>query len=62
MELGKDNPHTQSREVSIETTEFTDDYHFKLVRKIADGGMGSVYEAVLYGSEGFEKQIKYYEG
>ncbi|HEY3225899.1 MAG TPA: serine/threonine-protein kinase [Planctomycetota bacterium] len=41
----------------METTEFTDDYHFKLVRKIADGGMGSVYEAILYGSEGFEKQI-----
>ena len=35
--------------------EFKDTYQFRLVRKIADGGMGSIYEAVLFGSEGFEK-------
>lgn len=37
--------------------EFHDAYQFRLVRKIADGGMGSVYEAVLFGSEGFEKTL-----
>ncbi|MBI5368532.1 MAG: serine/threonine protein kinase [Planctomycetes bacterium] len=28
-----------------------------MVRKIADGGMGSVYEGVQYGAEGFEKVV-----
>lgn len=37
--------------------EFHDDFHFVLRRKIADGGMGSVYEASLFGSEGFEKVV-----
>ncbi len=37
--------------------EFQDDLHFALRRKIADGGMGAVYEATLFGSEGFEKII-----
>ena len=37
--------------------EFSDDFHFILRRKIADGGMGSVYEASLTGSEGFEKVV-----
>ncbi len=30
---------------------------FRLVRKIADGGMGSVYEGKQFGVEGFEKQV-----
>ncbi len=30
---------------------------YTLNRKIADGGMGSVYEAVQYGAEGFEKRV-----
>lgn len=30
---------------------------FTLTRKIADGGMGSVYEAVLHGPEGFRKVV-----
>ena len=30
---------------------------FRLIRKMADGGMGSVYEAVQYGTEGFEKKV-----
>ncbi len=37
--------------------EFKDTYQFRLARKIADGGMGSIYEAVLFGSEGFEKTL-----
>ncbi len=41
----------------MEVLEFTDSLHFRLGRKIADGGMGSVYEATLFGSEGFEKTV-----
>ncbi len=37
--------------------EFHDAYHFRLNRKIADGGMGSIYEATLFGAEGFDKQV-----
>lgn len=32
-------------------------YHYKMVREIARGGMGAVYEAQLYGSEGFRKKV-----
>ncbi|MDQ7779492.1 MAG: serine/threonine-protein kinase [Planctomycetota bacterium] len=35
--------------------DLTDTTRFKLARKIADGGMGSVYEAIQYGADGFEK-------
>ena len=42
---------------NIQPSEFKDTYQFRLVRKIADGGMGSIYEAVLSGSEGFEKTL-----
>jgi serine/threonine-protein kinase len=38
-------------------TEFSDTYHFRLVRKLADGGMGSVHEAVLSGANGFKKTV-----
>lgn len=37
--------------------EFKDTYQFRFTRKIADGGMGSIYEAHLFGSEGFEKVL-----
>ncbi len=37
--------------------EFHDTYHFRLNRKLADGGMGSIYEATLFGAEGFDKQL-----
>ncbi|MDO8526354.1 MAG: serine/threonine-protein kinase [Deltaproteobacteria bacterium] len=37
--------------------EFEDQYHFKFVRLIAEGGMGNIYEAILYGAEGFEKRV-----
>jgi len=30
---------------------------YTLNRKIADGGMGSIYEAVQFGAEGFEKRV-----
>jgi len=56
-EPGDNRPTNEPGRYAIEHTDFTDDYHFKFVRKIADGGMGSVYEAMLQGVEGFEKQI-----
>jgi serine/threonine-protein kinase len=37
--------------------EILDSSRYHLIRKIADGGMGSVYEAVLYGPEGFRKIV-----
>jgi serine/threonine-protein kinase len=37
--------------------DFNDNFHFILRRKIADGGMGSVYEASLMGAESFEKVV-----
>ena len=41
----------------IQPYEFKDTYQFRFTRKIADGGMGSIYEAHLFGSEGFEKTV-----
>lgn len=40
-----------------EKREFQDTYHFKFTRLLAEGGMGNVYEAILYGAEGFEKRV-----
>src|SRR5262252_5122086 len=40
-----------------EPYEFKDTYQFRFTRKIADGGMGSIYESQLFGSEGFEKTV-----
>jgi len=37
--------------------EIIDTNRYCLVRKIADGGMGSVYEAILHGAEGFQKVV-----
>jgi serine/threonine-protein kinase len=37
--------------------DINDSVIYKIVRKIADGGMGSVFEAVQLGAEGFEKVV-----
>jgi serine/threonine-protein kinase len=37
--------------------EILETNRIRLVRKICDGGMGSVYEATLYGAMGFEKTV-----
>lgn len=37
--------------------EFTDSYRFRFNRLIAEGGMGNIYEATLFGDEGFEKRV-----
>ena len=50
------NLNLMSREVA-QPYEFKDTYQFRFTRKIADGGMGSIYEAHLFGSEGFEKTV-----
>ncbi len=45
------------RTPGIEQSEFHDTYQFTLVKKLAEGGMGAVYEAILHGAEGFEKTV-----
>jgi eukaryotic-like serine/threonine-protein kinase len=40
-----------------EPRQFRSSYRLRLLRKIAAGGMGSVYEGVLYGAMGFEKTV-----
>ncbi len=45
------------RDRGVPLQELRDAAHFRFVRKIADGGMGSVYEAVLDGAMGFEKTV-----
>lgn len=49
--------HHDDRIPETPLKEFKDSYHFQLIRKIAEGGMGVVYEAKLFGAEGFEKQV-----
>jgi serine/threonine-protein kinase len=48
---------SESKDPQEEDIQLVDSYHFRLHRKLADGGMGSVYEATLYGAEGFEKTV-----
>ncbi len=40
-----------------EQSEISDTNTFRLVRKVAEGGMGAVYEALQLGAEGFEKRM-----
>ncbi len=37
--------------------EITDKNQYRFVRLIGEGGMGSVYEAILSGTDGFEKRV-----
>ncbi|MHC5040651.1 MAG: serine/threonine protein kinase, partial [Planctomycetota bacterium] len=34
-----------------------DQYKFRFIREIAEGGMGSIFESTQYGAEGFEKTM-----
>ncbi|MBI3271601.1 MAG: serine/threonine protein kinase [Planctomycetes bacterium] len=45
------------RDETLKIKEIIDKNRFRLDRKIADGGMGSVYEGIQFGSEGFEKTV-----
>lgn len=40
-----------------ESATIMDENTFRLVRKVAEGGMGAVYEATQLGAEGFEKRM-----
>lgn len=50
--IKKKTESTPPIDVSIDLVDTT---CFKFLRKIADGGMGEVYEAIQYGADGFEK-------
>ncbi|MCI0341529.1 MAG: serine/threonine protein kinase [Planctomycetales bacterium] len=43
--------------MSRELKPFSDTNRYRPVRVIAEGGMGTVFEAVQYGAEGFEKTV-----
>src|ERR1043165_8882902 len=40
-----------------ELTVIEENHRYTMVRRLAEGGMGAVYEAQQYGAEGFEKTV-----
>ena len=53
--MGVFSKKTDSQIKALET--INDTFTFKLIRKIAEGGMGAVYEAIQLGTDGFEKRM-----